>query len=86
MPLQFARPIIELGEVSQFRVGVYLETPAVRVQNEGGTVVGVDIADADALPVAREVRTARCLVAEHLGAARRSRCALKAKRIGFSQS
>jgi hypothetical protein len=68
MRLQLARPIVELGEVSQFRVRVDLETPAVRVvhQDEGGTVVGVDIADADALPVAPEVRAAGCLVVEHL--------------------
>jgi hypothetical protein len=63
MRLQLARPIAELGEVSQFRVRVDLETPAVRVvhQDEGGAVVGVDIADADALPVAPEVRAAGVL-------------------------
>ena len=48
-------------------VRVELETPAVRVihQDDGGTVVGVDIADADARPVALEPRGAGGLVVEH---------------------
>jgi hypothetical protein len=45
-------------QVSQFRMRVDLETPAVRVvhQDERGMAVGADIADADVLPVAPEVR------------------------------
>jgi hypothetical protein len=49
-------------------VRVDLGTPAVRVvhQHERGTVVGADIADADVLTVAPEVREAERLIAEHL--------------------